>query len=113
MAGYLILNYSVDNVEQYHQYVQHALPILEKHEAKLLIASYAPDADGIVFPAMRTATLEGSAPDVIVVVEFPSVEAANKFYDDPDYAAIMHLRTDSTSNAYAVVADEFRIPEAS
>ena len=38
--------------------------------------------------------LEGAAPDItnITMVEFPSMEHARAWYNDPDYAPMKHLR---------------------
>jgi uncharacterized protein (DUF1330 family) len=38
--------------------------------------------------------LEGAAPDItnITMIEFPSMEHARAWYNDPDYAPMKHLR---------------------
>ncbi len=37
---------------------------------------------------------EGPWPGTIVIIGFPSMDAARGWYDSPDYRAILHLRTD-------------------
>ena len=40
----------------------------------------------------KTATLEGAPPHRIVIMRFPSMEAALRWYDSPEYAAIRPYR---------------------
>ncbi|MER7283264.1 DUF1330 domain-containing protein [Dactylosporangium sp. NPDC000244] len=37
---------------------------------------------------------EGEWPGTVVIIEFPSLDAARSWYDSPAYQAIRHLRTD-------------------
>jgi len=37
--------------------------------------------------------IEGSWPGTIVIIEFPTVDAAREWYDSPPYQAILPLRT--------------------
>jgi uncharacterized protein (DUF1330 family) len=38
-----------------------------------------------------------------VILEFPSVQAAQAFYDSPDYAPLLKLRLDSTRSDAVIV----------
>jgi uncharacterized protein (DUF1330 family) len=44
-----------------------------------------------------------------VVLRFPSKEAAQGWYDSPEYQAVVHLRTDN-SRGTLVICDEFVMP---
>lgn len=37
---------------------------------------------------------EGAWPGALVLIEFPTLEAAQEWYDSPAYQAILHLRAD-------------------
>ena len=56
--------------------------LIEKHSGKVLIGGNSPLA------------LEGDAkpPLAVVMLEFPSLEHARAFHNDPDYAAMKQLR---------------------
>jgi uncharacterized protein (DUF1330 family) len=41
--------------------------------------------------------------DRFVVLEFPSMDAARWFYDSPEYAPLLKLRTDTTRSRVAFV----------
>jgi len=46
---------------------------------------------------------EGEWPGTVVVLEFPSLDAARSWYDSPAYSAIRHLRTDHIEGAAILV----------
>ncbi len=50
-------------------------------------------------------TLEGNAPrpDVMVVLEFPSMAAARAWYNDPDYAPMIKLRQKGSTLDFLLV----------
>ena len=41
--------------------------------------------------------------DRLVIIEFPSVEAAQRFYDSPEYKPLLKLREDTTQSQVALV----------
>jgi len=41
--------------------------------------------------------------DRFVVIEFPSLEAARRFYDSPEYAPLLKLRMETTKSEVALV----------
>jgi uncharacterized protein (DUF1330 family) len=50
-----------------------------------------------------TSTLEGNAPDGVVILEFPSVKDAQAWYDSPEYqAALPHRMKASDYRAFIV-----------
>ena len=52
-------------------------------------------------PTVRV--IEGEWPGSIVVIEFPSVEHAQSWYDSPAYREILHLRTDHIDGDVIIV----------
>jgi uncharacterized protein (DUF1330 family) len=47
--------------------------------------------------------LEGAWPGSVVLMEFPDMDSAKKWYSSPEYQQVVHLRTDSTINALILV----------
>ena len=88
-AGYLIANVRVTNPEQYEQYRKWSSAAFEAHNAEICVRGG------------RVQVLEGDwQPERVVVVKFPSMDAAKAFYNSPEYgkaraaregAAIMRL----------------------
>jgi len=81
MSAYLIAMVRVDDPETYRKYTAHTPAIIAEHGGRFLVRG------GPV------ATLEG-APfgQRLVVIEFPSMDAARTFYDSPAYQKIMPYR---------------------
>ena len=61
--------------------------IIKRHGGRYLISGSPPDAlEGAAYPA-----------NVLVVVEFPSLEKAKAWYQDPDYKPLIKLRQSGSS----------------
>ena len=81
MSTYLILRITVHDPEKLKPYQQVAPSIIEKYEGKLLARGG------------EAASLEG--PDEnrrMVIIEFPSMEKAKRFYNSPEYTKAIELR---------------------
>ena len=88
-AGYLIANVRVTNPEQYAEYRKWSSAAFEAHNAEICVRGG------------QVEVLEGDwHPERVVVVKFPSMDAAKVFYNSPEYgkaraaregAAIMRL----------------------
>jgi len=98
MPGYIIANYTIHDKETYQKYPPAVGPTIQQYGGRVLVADY------------EAKTVEGSPQQVIVVVEFESVEVAQRWYDSSEYRSIKHLRTESTEG-WAVIANEFVMPE--
>ena len=83
MAYYLIFNYDVHDPEKYEQYNQ-AVQEAAQPGMKALVVDHAPN------------NIEGEPPNTLVILEFDSEEAAMRWYNSPEYQAIVQLRRDST-----------------
>ncbi len=97
MASYVVANYNVTNPEGYDAYIAAVIPTIVSHGGKILVAG--PDSVGI----------EGNPGSVSVVLQFPTREALEGWFNSPEYRAIIHLRTDNTEG-FVVFADEFLMP---
>jgi uncharacterized protein (DUF1330 family) len=92
VTAYFIVNAKVNDAEKLQKYVEGALPIVRSHPCEVLVL----DNDIEV--------LEGTPGHRMVVVKFDSKEAFRKFYDSPEYQAILGDRLAST-DGFAVVTD--------
>jgi len=93
MSAYFIINAKVNDADKLKKYVEGALPIVNARPCDVLVL----DNDVEV--------VEGTPPGHrVVVVMFESKEAFRKFYDSPEYQAIIGDRLAST-DGFAVVAD--------
>ena len=88
-AGYVIANARVTNPKQYAEYRKWSSAAFEAHNAEICVRGG------------QVEVLEGDwQPERVVVVKFPSMDAAKAFYNSPEYgkaraaregAAIMRL----------------------
>ncbi len=99
MSAYFILTQTIDDLEEFRQsYIPKVFPILTKHGGEVLVADFAAEP------------LEGEPAKGAVVIRFPSKQAILDFENDPEYQPTKKIRYDLTSNANAVMADEFALP---
>jgi len=82
MSAYLIANVDVQDPEKYEDYRTRTGAIVAKHGGQFIVRG------GKVHP------LEGN-PEIhrLVIIEFPSLEAAQGFYDSPEYQEVIPFRT--------------------
>jgi uncharacterized protein (DUF1330 family) len=92
MAGYFVANYKITNQAGYKEYLAAVGPSLAAHGAERVVV----DRDSEL--------LEGAAGEVTVVLKFATKEAAEAWYESPEYQAIVHLRTDNIEGV-AVIAE--------
>jgi len=93
MKGYVIANVSVEDAAGYEGYRSQTAAIIEKYGGRFLVRGGAIEVK------------EGE-PGIarLVILEFPSVEAARIFYDSPEYQAVLPIRLD-TANSTLVIAE--------
>ena len=81
MPTYLILRITVHDPEKLKAYQQVAPSIIEKYEGKLIARGG------------EVSSLEGPEEHRrMVIIEFPSMEKAKRFYNSPEYAEAIELR---------------------
>ena len=83
--AYVIVLLDVSNQDLYTEYARRATEIEERYGGVALVAG---DVSEVV---------EGDWPsDRVVVLEFPTLDAAHAWYADPDYQALIPLRHAAT-----------------
>lgn len=97
MPGYVIVNYDINDREAYQKYPPAVRPTLAPYGGKVLVAD------------SNAQTKEGNPMQMVVVLEFESVDAAQRWYDSPEYTAIKGLRT-SVTEGWLVIAGGFAVP---
>ena len=80
--GYIVVTYrKIKDQEKWAAYAKLAVPAVQKAGGKFIVRGG------------KTRTLEGGwKPSRVVVLEFPSYEAAEKFYDSPEYRPVLDMR---------------------
>jgi uncharacterized protein (DUF1330 family) len=87
MPGYLIANLDVTDAAGFEEYRQKVAPLIAKFGGRYLVRG------GVV------RRLEGNLPiHRLVVLEFPSLEVAQSFYDSPEYQPLLKIRLASTKS---------------
>ena len=90
--AYIVVQADISNPERYADYAKLAPDIVAKYGGRYLARGG------------RAITLEGPpARSRVVVLEFPSVEAAQTFYHSPEYAAARKLREGSATAQFVLV----------
>lgn len=92
MTAYLIANIAVTDSERYPLYRAQVPEVVAQYGGRFLVRAGAvhPLEDDFGF-------------DRFVVIEFPSLEAARRFYDSPEYAPLLKLRVETTKSQVALV----------
>lgn len=92
MAGYVIALIDVTDEEAYKEYVKRTPAAIAKYGGKILVRGG------------RNETIEGpQAPKRIVVIEFPSFEAAKAMQTSPEYAEAKKFRMGAATGQFIVV----------
>lgn len=92
MAAYVIAHLEITDPEPFGQYREQVPALIEKHGGRYLIRGGEAE------------TLEGAWPvPRLVVIEFESNEAAKRFYNSPEYQAILPLRLAGAKGDLAIV----------
>jgi uncharacterized protein (DUF1330 family) len=92
MAAYLICQVTIHDPEVYRNYTARSPEIIAKHGGRILARGGA------------TQVLEGSADNRrVVVVEFPSMEAARAFYNSTEYQQAKAIRAPAAQGQFVVV----------
>lgn len=90
--AYIVAQVDVTHAERYAEYAKETPAIIAKYGGRF------------VARAGKTVTLEGPpARSRVVVIEFPSLEQAQAFYNSPEYAAARKLREGAASAQFIAV----------
>ena len=95
MPVYVVNSYNIHDFEMFKNYPPQVRPLFAKYGAKVI--------------AMDTnaKALEGVPKTMNAVIEFPSEDAVNQFYNDAAYQSIIHFRLNSTSDSTIVILKQF------
>ena len=93
MTGYLIVNIEVQDPETYAKYREAAAPLVARFGGRYLVRG------GDIEPLEGDLGLKR-----LVVLEFPSVDEARRFYESPEYAPVLKMRLASTRSDAVLVA---------
>ncbi len=92
MKGYLIANLDIHDQPTFQRYREEVVPLIAKYGGRYIIRGGEVD------------TLEGHLGlKRLIVLEFPSVEAARAFYESPEYQPVKAVRLQSTTSDVALV----------
>jgi len=81
MPGYLIANIEVHDAAKYEEYRRKVTGVIAQYGGRYLVRGGALDVREGVLPLSR-----------VVVLEFPTLDAARRFYDSSEYAPLKALR---------------------
>ena len=92
MSAYVIAEIEVTDPAAYEDYRKQVLAVVTKYAGKFIVRGGKIDArEG------------GWNPKRIVVVEFPSLAQAQKWYDSPEYAPLIKLRQKASKGRLVIV----------
>ncbi len=90
--AYLLVQVDVTNPQQYAEYAKLSPAIIDKFGGRFLARGG------------RSLTLEGAAaPSRVVVIEFPTFEQAQAFYNSPEYQAARKVRAGAATAQFVLV----------
>ncbi len=93
MSQYAIFDVTITDLEKYREYMSKVKPVIEAAGGRYLVRGGAHEV------------LEGDwKPTRLVLIEFPSAEAARSFYESPAYRGLKALR-ESCSRANLVIVE--------
>ena len=81
MPAYLIAELDVTDPAAYEEYRKQVPPIIAKYGGRYLVRG-----------GMVESKEGGWTPPRFVIVEFPTMEQARRFYDSPEYAPVLAIR---------------------
>lgn len=96
MTYYAVAKVTVNDDNWVAAYLQAVTPLVHKHGGKYLART--PNIDQLEGP--------NAAPDVFVIIEWPSKESAEAFYRDPAYKPHLENRLAGSNSEFTLVAGE-------
>ncbi len=87
MQGYLVLDFSIHDLDAFMAYVRGVPAFIDKHGGRYLVQGPKPEV------------MEGDwAPEGLVILEFPSTDHAKAFLNDPEFQELKKVRTATTTS---------------
>ena len=84
----------IKDLEAFRDYAVRVSPIVERYGGKYVAVDKTPDVRDGVWPFVRT-----------VIVAYPNVDAAQRWYDSPEYQEIIPIRKRAIDANIAMVRD--------
>lgn len=96
MKYYAVIRVAIKDDSWVEQYLPNVTALVQKHGGTYLART------------MTMERIEGEAdlPSVFVIIEWPSKEAAQAFYADPEYQPYLQQRLAGAGNDFVLVAGE-------
>jgi uncharacterized protein (DUF1330 family) len=92
MAGYLIANLDITDPAKFAEYREKVVSVIERFGGRYLVRGG------------EVRRVEGNLPlHRLVVLEFPTLDAAQRFYDSAEYQPLIKLRLASTRSDLVLV----------
>jgi uncharacterized protein (DUF1330 family) len=91
MAAYMVGSFTITNPEGFAPYGGKALERIVANGGEPLVIDTASDV------------IEGEPRPVTIVLRFPDKQAAQAWYNDPEYQEIIHLRQDNAEGTIVFV----------
>lgn len=92
MVAFIVGNITVNDPVRYEQYRAQVPAIIAQYGGRYLVRG------GAVLPVEGNFGL-----DRVVILEFPSVEAAQKFHSSPEYAPLLKLRSEISTSHLSII----------
>lgn len=93
MSTYFVFEVTVTDRSWQEQYLEPTAELVARHGGRYVALGGPEKVEG-----------ERPAPDALVIIEFPSLEAARAWHGDPDYQPLMELRRGG-SDSEALLVD--------
>jgi uncharacterized protein (DUF1330 family) len=93
MVAYLIAEIDVTDAVAYEPYKKAASESIARHGGKYIARGG------------KTVSLEGAAPKRLVILEFPSLDAAKRFHESADYQAAIALRKKASASSRLYIVE--------
>ncbi len=103
MTAYFIASYDLSDPDEYAKYSPGSLDVIMQTITK---------HGGSVLSVGTESYWLADDKKVVVVLQFPSMDAAKAWESEPDYQAAKAIRHASTSNRFEVIAPAFVPPES-
>lgn len=87
MPAYLVAQIDVHDPAEFEEYRTHVAPVVKAYGGRYMVRTD------------RSVLLEGAKPRTrLVILEFPSMDAAQRFYGSADYAPLLQRRQASATS---------------
>ena len=95
MKAYLILDFAINDMERFAEYIQNIPAHISKHSGRYIVRGTVPTV------------MEGDwNPERVVVIEFPERTNTGQFLQDPEAESLFEIRHSATTSKLILVDGE-------